>query len=172
MGISEIFIEAALEPNKTEHKIHSVIKYIKKTGGGICWPALYWILYFVFLQEIIRRQEKLDYVVIGSLAFLVIGILLSIGVYSHLKFFKRYTNNINTWANEKENELKESLKNLNQNNDEKLKTMSDKFLASQARVIELYNYYNSNPRIKHIVNWPDEIDMMWRELYKDFIQTQ
>lgn len=164
MGIEEIFVEAALEPTKTENKILSMPRYVKLTGGGIYWAILYWLLYGVFLQEIIRRQEKLDYVVIGVLVFFTIGLLLSIGVYLHIQFFRRYRNNIDTWTNEKEIQLAEERQSIEKDCITRINKMAAKLNAVQFAAMPLYNHYKTHKQDP----FPPALDDTWNKLYDVF----
>jgi len=161
MGIEEALFESSLEPDKMQDILFYIPKYIKKTGGGIYWTILYWILYATFAQEIIRRQEKLDYIAIGALIFFALGLVLSIGVLLHIQFIKRYRKNVCIWMQNQGTQLEEERKRIEKDSHERLNKMAGKLIAAQTSAITLYNYHITHKEEP----FPAELNEVWNRLH-------
>ncbi len=68
-----------------EYNFFNIKEYVLKTGGASYWAFLYWILYFIFLYEIVTNADNIYFKIVGIFFFCGIGVLLTIGVHRHLK---------------------------------------------------------------------------------------
>ncbi len=98
--------KALLNPEKAESTIHGIQEYSYSRGGGILWVFSYFIVFVVYINEMIGLLILHDLIkILVAVLLFLIGIFLTISVLKQMKLLETYLKRISNAVEEKEKDL-------------------------------------------------------------------